>query len=322
MNETGAGGRISGWVSRISGLKNKVAGNRIFVKHEEEIPACGGGNKVRIAEEHYRQAVLEGKDVMISYGSFSSNLNRAVAELCRDRGLACVVVEAREPDHDVLSRNGFRVRKSGARIVSCEKGLVAETLEALFEELRSEGREPYYVYGDAYGRGGEAVAARAYRKVWREIREQEKRMGIRFDYLFLTTGTGTTQGGLLLGQEAWGGTARIVGISAARKKSRGIDGIRRVLEEAGKARGTDGICPGEILLEDRYLQGGYGKASEEELAWIEKMYREEDLRLDRTYTGKGFYGMVKYLEEQGITGKNILFLHTGGLPLFEEEHGL
>ena len=40
-----------------------------------------------------------------------------------------------------------------------------------------------------------------------------------------------------------------------------------------------------------------------------------------TYTGKAFYGMVKYLEEnqiQGkqIQGKQILFLHTGGTPLF------
>ena len=35
-----------------------------------------------------------------------------------------------------------------------------------------------------------------------------------------------------------------------------------------------------------------------------------------TYTGKAFYGMVRYLEEHQIHNKNILFLHTGGTPLF------
>lgn len=311
-----------GWRTRIAPLKGALGGNRVFVKHEEEIPVYGGGNKVRIAEEHYRQAVLEGKDVMISYGSPSSNLNRAVAELCREKKMACVVVEAGEGPQDVPGRNGVRVRESGARIVPCEKGRVAETLGTLFDELRREGRNPYYVYGNLYGQGGEAVAAEAYRKVWREIREQEAEMSLAFDYVFLTTGTGTTQGGLLLGQEICGGNARIVGISAAREKVRGTEAIRRVIEEAKKARGEAGGFSGEICLEDAYLQGGYGQASEEERIWIEKMYREEGLRLDRTYTGKGFYGMVKYLEERKITGKNVLFLHTGGLPLFEEEHGL
>lgn len=38
--------------------------------------------------------------------------------------------------------------------------------------------------------------------------------------------------------------------------------------------------------------------------------------LDMTYTGKAFYGMMEYLKKQEITGKKILFLHTGGLPLF------
>ena len=38
--------------------------------------------------------------------------------------------------------------------------------------------------------------------------------------------------------------------------------------------------------------------------------------LDGTYTGKAFYGMKQYIGEHGLQGKNILFLHTGGTPLF------
>ena len=59
---------------------------------------------------------------------------------------------------------------------------------------------------------------------------------------------------------------------------------------------------------------------------IRKVYASDGIPLDMTYTGKAFYGMVKYLEDNQIRDKNILFLHTGGTPLFfdflEQEDGL
>ena len=36
--------------------------------------------------------------------------------------------------------------------------------------------------------------------------------------------------------------------------------------------------------------------------------------LDATYTGKAFMGMTEYIKE--IKERNILFIHTGGTPLF------
>ena len=38
--------------------------------------------------------------------------------------------------------------------------------------------------------------------------------------------------------------------------------------------------------------------------------------MDGTYTGKAFLGMEHYIEEHQISGKKILFIHTGGTPLF------
>ena len=41
--------------------------------------------------------------------------------------------------------------------------------------------------------------------------------------------------------------------------------------------------------------------------------------LDETYTGKAFMGMSEYIYE--ISDKNILFIHTGGTPLFFDALG-
>ena len=50
------------------------------------------------------------------------------------------------------------------------------------------------------------------------------------------------------------------------------------------------------------------------------MIREEFCRnglpLDPTYTGKAFWGMKQYIEEHQLQDCYVLFIHTGGTPLF------
>ena len=49
---------------------------------------------------------------------------------------------------------------------------------------------------------------------------------------------------------------------------------------------------------------------------IKEVLINEGIPLDSTYTGKGFWGMTEYIKKNIITGKKILFIHTGGTPLF------
>ena len=41
--------------------------------------------------------------------------------------------------------------------------------------------------------------------------------------------------------------------------------------------------------------------------------------MDTTYVGKAFCGMNKYIEDNKIRNKKILFIHTGGTPLFFDD---
>ena len=72
----------------------------------------------------------------------------------------------------------------------------------------------------------------------------------------------------------------------------------------------------EIHLLDQYRQEGYGKYDAQIEACIREQYRTNSLPLDPIYTGKAFWGMQEYLKTAGITNSRILFLHTGGTPLF------
>ena len=62
--------------------------------------------------------------------------------------------------------------------------------------------------------------------------------------------------------------------------------------------------------------GGYGNYTKEVTDTVEKLICLEGIPTDTTYVGKAFCGMCRYIEENRITDKNILFIHTGGTPLF------
>ena len=72
----------------------------------------------------------------------------------------------------------------------------------------------------------------------------------------------------------------------------------------------------QICVTDAYLKGGYGEYDDAIRETILHVFHTTGMPLDPTYTGKAFCGMREYLKKHQIQGKNILFLHTGGTPLF------
>lgn len=284
--------------------------NEIHMKRDDMIPFSFGGNKVRIGYEYWNEAREQGCDTMIAYGSSRSNMCRAIASFCRMSGMECLVVSPAEEGGYEASANSRILESLDVPIVICQKQEVAATLQKLFDGLHSEGKKPYYIYGDCTGHGTEATGNRAYEKAYLEIQKQEQQMGAAYDYIFLASGTGATQSGLIRGQQLFGGNQTIVGISIARDRETGEAAIRSRLPE------TDWD---KIVFEDRYRGGGYGERSQEIAAVIRQMMEQNGIPMDMTYTGKAFFGMLEWLKERNITGKRVLFLHTGGTPLYFDE---
>lgn len=173
----------------------------------------------------------------------------------------------------------------------------------------------YYIYGDKYGNGNEEVPMRAYVKVYKEIQTQARNMGGQFDYIFLAAGTGMTQAGLIAGKIIYGGDEKIVGISVARNKRQQENVLQKMLS-AYSLKHNIPVHQAYVEVIDNYVCAGYGKYNAEIIKTIRKMMLVYGIPLDPTYTGKAFWGMLQYLKKENITGKNILFIHTGGTPLF------
>lgn len=292
---------------------NSIANNNIFIKRDDLLDFSFGGNKVRISQEFFDDMLKKGADCIIGYGSSRSNLCRAIANMSFSKDIPCHIVSPAEEDGTrVKSSNSSLVENCNAIIHYCNKTDVAQTVEAVIEECKKEGYNPYYINGDKFGRGNERTPLYAYEKAYEEIRCQCKEKKIEFDYIFLATGTGMTQSGLIAGCEKHNGTEKIVGISVAREAEAEKNVILKFLNCAGFEESINE----KINVTDEFLCGGYGKFNRNISDTIWSVYKKHGIPLDPTYTGKAFYGMTEYLKQNNITNKNVLFIHTGGTPLF------
>lgn len=290
-------------------------GVNLYIKRDDLLPFSFGGNKVRIVQEYFADMEKKGCNCIIGYGSTQSNLCRVLANLSATRKIPCHIITALDNgDKMINTNNQFLVDKAHAVSHICHKGEVADTVQATIEQCVSMGLKPYYIYGNRYGKGNEAVPIRAYAKVYKEIKCQQKDMGIKFDYIFLATGTGMTQAGLLAGQHELNGTEKIIGISISRDSETESEIVKKYLDIYCKEEKLSNIMDENILIEDRYLCGGYGKYDIEIENAIWDMYIKNGVSLDPTYTGKAFWGMKEYIKS--MNNKNVLFIHTGGVPLF------
>ena len=304
-----------------------VGGAELYVKRDDLIPVAMGGNKVRIAAEIFAEMSRRGCDAVITYGSVTSNLNRAVALMAKDAGVKCYAIVKKDTcaAAEKLPLNYRLVLDSGAEVAETDGAHVGETVARVLAESRARGENPFYVYGDATGHGNEEVLSRAYKEVYREILTQEQALfdgEYHFTEIFTAVGTGSTVSGLIA---AAGGEAAVPGAAAGERHITGIS-VARSREAVLAAIGPEDE---RFTITDAYLAGGYGQTAATGLAAdpaagaapssLEDFCITTSLAhvmpLDPVYTGKALFGTMEEIRKRGITGK-VLFLHTGGTPLY------
>jgi D-cysteine desulfhydrase len=282
-------------------------GNRLWMKREDLIPFSFGGNKARKVQLFLREIEQSACDSVVTYGSGSSNHCRVVANICCQRGLKCCVISPKE-----VSKKTFNSRMMelfGAEIITVPVDRVHDTIEEKLNELSRDGYHPYFIEGGGHGN----IGTEAYVQCYGEIKEQEKELGVFFDYIFFASGTGTTHAGLVCGQIMNGDERKVVGISIARKNPRGRDVVLKSIKSyLGEDADMDAAEGATIFVDD--YANGYGKRERKVEETVENVLKQYGIPLDMTYTGKAFWGMGEYLAE--IRNKNVLFIHTGGTPLF------
>jgi 1-aminocyclopropane-1-carboxylate deaminase/D-cysteine desulfhydrase-like pyridoxal-dependent ACC family enzyme len=252
---------------------------------------------------------------LITAGAIQSNHCRQTAAAARKAGLDCILVLSGEPPQ-VPEANTYLDVLLGAEMVWTTLEERGETLNQMYLQAEEEGREPFLI---PYG-GSSPVGAAGYAEAVRELMVQ----GVEADWIVFATSSGGTQAGLVAGKAMYGFSGQVLGISIDEEVGHFTQAAAGLATDVSVLYGNaKNITESEILVNDKYLGGGYAVMGDTEKEAIDLFARHEALLVDPVYTGRAAAGLIDLIRKGFFKpAETVLFWHTGGQPALFAEHYL
>jgi D-cysteine desulfhydrase len=298
-------------------LSAALGGPELWVKRDDLLGLAAGGNKTRKLEFLVADALAQGADTLITVGAVQSNHCRLTLAAAVKEGLKCqLVLEQRVPGsyREDASGNNFLYQLLGVeRIQVVDAGTdLAAAMQGLADELAAQGRKAYVIPGG----GSNALGALGYVACAEEIMDQSFEMGVAFDHMVASSGSGGTHAGLLAGLHGVNANLPLTGVSVRAAKAPQEEKIHGLAQAAADLLGVKPPVPRELVeVVDDYVGPGYSLPTAGMVEAVQMFARHEVILLDPVYTGKtaaGLIGMVR--AGRFAAGERVLFLHTGGAP--------
>lgn len=288
-----------------------------------------GGNKVRKVEYELDPARLQAVTHLVTAGGPHSNHCRVTAAAAARLGLGCSLVIDGEPE-DPTRGNPHLHRLLGARIVTVADRVGRMCgMEAEARRINAAGGKALVIpVGASTARG-----ALGYVHSLVEMHDQfHDALGSRAvpPWIFVSSSSGGTLAGLMLGCAILGWFAQFVGVSpdepapAVRQKATEIAAAAADLLDgagAGAERGSFDLAgrvravASSVLTTDDFVGPGYGHPTPEGEEAIALFGAFAGVILDPVYTGKTAAGMIAWIREGRIPkGAHAVLVHTGGHP--------
>lgn len=293
----------------------------LSVKRDDETGLLTTGNKIRKLEFLVADAMEKGCDTLLTCGGIQSNHARATAAVAARLGLkAALILRGEEPS--LPEGNLLLDRLFGAEVTFVSDGeykKIADVFDRKSRELQRKGRRPYIIPEG----GSNGLGAFGYTLMMAELKNQMAEGGLSsalggsggFSSIVCAVGTGGTYAGLLIGSKVLKMPIRIYGINVCDSAGYFRTRIMGIINEARELYNLEiEVAEEEIQIIDGYVGEGYGRTPKEVWELLREVAREEGLLLDPVYTGKAMWGLRDQIaRDKKRFGKEILFLHTGGL---------
>lgn len=288
--------------------------HNIYMKRDDMTGTELSGNKVRKLEYAISEALTLGAKVLITCGGIQSNHARATVAAARMLGLEVHLV-LRSEASPTVEGNFLLDTLYGAKISLLSPSEFEDNYLALMDQLKAQYDEkgtPAYILPIGASNG---IGNFGYCNAFSEILNQEKALGLTFDTIVCTVGSGGTYGGLYLGNLIHGAHRRIVGVNISADAPYFQKVISEIVMDSLKILDQNTvISPESVEILDGYAGLGYALSQRHEIDFIKDFAQKEGIILDPVYTGKAMRGLVKEIEKGTFeSSKNILFIHTGGL---------
>lgn len=294
-------------------------GPGLWMKRDDLSGLTGGGNKTRKLEFLVGDALQQGADMLVTVGAIQSNHTRQTAASAAKAGMKCALL------HCAWTKDaGPNYRHVGNVLLSHLMGAdlyIDETerpiedqgpLDAFMEHLRGQGHTPYLIPG---GASEHPLGSMGYIVCAIELARQMNDSGITFDILIHTTGSSSTQSGLLAGFKALGINTRIIGVADDEETEIKTRRVHELANDALKTLGLDASVSQTDVEVIASNSRPYGEADNDIKEGIRLMATKEGLIADPVYEGRAIRGLLNLAQAgQFAQGEKILLMHLGGTP--------
>lgn len=272
---------------------------------DDVFPSFGGGNKARKMIGLHDEITKNNYNAIVTTGGIQSNHCRVVALYCKKNNIKCtLILHGGEDNFHNQSGNAKIIRSTKAKIIFSSPHDISKNMDNEIDRYKKEGYNPFYLQG-----GGHTIQGG---KVYINLIEELVNIDFIPDYIFLASGSGTTQAGILAGISKFDLATKVIGISVGRKKKILEKDIEAFYHELCKEFDIS-VNDYKFIVEDKFLCFGYEKFNDEIQEITNNSLMNYGVILDTTYTGKAFYGMEKIIKEKSLQNKKILFWYTGGI---------
>jgi 1-aminocyclopropane-1-carboxylate deaminase/D-cysteine desulfhydrase-like pyridoxal-dependent ACC family enzyme len=266
-------------------------GTELFIKREDFIHPQVSGNKWRKLVYNLERASLEGSETLVTFGGAFSNHIYATAAAARETGMKSVGIirgESSAASNETLSF----AYEMGMRFIFVDRVSYRDK-PAIIEKWKNTWHKAYILPEG----GTNSLAIQG----CREIVDSEL---LSMNIITVPVGTGGTMAGILAAMPV---SSLVMGFSALKG-----DFLKEDVAQLLASNQIENQASWEIITDAH--EGGYGKISEELIAFIRQFKKEQDILLDPIYTGKMMLGIKRKMESGYFpTGSRICAIHTGGI---------
>ena len=266
-----------------------VSSCSLHVKREDLIHPDFGGNKWRKLFYNLKEFERGGYSHIVTMGGPFSNHIAATAQMSKAGGYPCVGI-IRGTQEDVNNPTLAKARSAGMEIihipkVAYRKGKNADEVKSILGNYPN----PYFIPEG----GSNRLAMKGVGELMQEV-DQSREL---YDTVIVAAGTGATAAGII-------------------KESKIEVIVINVLKNIGLKNSIEDRLDGGYShwkINHDYHFGGFAKTSDELISFINKFKLDTGIPLDPVYTGKAMYATMDFISQNQLSGKKILFIHTGGL---------
>lgn len=296
------------------------SGARLWVKRDDLTGLGAGGNKGRKLEYLCADALARNADCLVTVGAAQSNHCRMTAAAGARLGLPVhLVLSGDEPTR--LEGNQLLSAMFGAVLhhtghTDAEWDRLEEFRGDLTDRLTRQGRRPHSI---PIG-GSTPVGALGYWRAFDEIMDQCAIRGFTPDVIVHTSSSGGTHAGLVAGaahrRHAGASHCPIVAIGVAKGAALTQESIHALAGAALDLGGSSAtVNLDDVVVDPDHLGPGYAIDTPEATLATTWAATRGAWVLDPVYTAKGMAGLLSRDASDHHTGfRNVVFIHTGGLP--------